>query len=148
MRRIKELNGQSQGYSAGLGQAELADCEVVSDLLGDRIGSERPTSPPKLAPPASIERIARFEELGEDHVRELVEQWCWPLSTQGRAWLKTKHEAANRQDETIKLEQAAVMRRAAQLALLAGATAGAVLVGSISAWLSARFSASRREDLP
>lgn len=89
----------------------------------------------EIHPPASAERIARFEELGEDDVRDLVEEWQWPLSCQGRAWLKTKREAAAGQEQALKLEQAAVVRRALILAIAASITAIAALVLSVTAWL-------------
>lgn len=92
--------------------------------------------------------FARCEELGEDHVRDIVGQWPQPLQGHAREWLKLRREERERRNEAALAEQMKVARRAKDASVWAAILAAASILVSLFLWALPRPPTPRAAATP
>ena len=91
------------------------------------------------------EQFAAFEEMGEDHVRDILGAWPLPLQALARKWLRLRRQDLERRTEAMNAEQARTARSAKMAATVAAIAAIAAnmlaiiaIIVSVLTWLFPR----------
>ena len=69
------------------------------------------------------EQFAHFETMGEEHVRDMAQQWQGPMQMLAYKWLKQKDQESRRRNEASQAEQARTARIAKNAAVAAAIAA-------------------------
>jgi hypothetical protein len=73
------------------------------------------------------EQFAHFETMGEEHVRDMAQQWQGPLQALAYKWLRQKDQESRFRNEASQAEQIRTARTAKNAAIIA-AIAAAIAV--------------------